>query len=483
MTRAAKVYAFPDTNILIQYQEFTQIDWRKVVNANQVCLVISSVNLRELDRFKFDPRSQRRQKRSRSLIRKIIDMVPTAAPMEHPIDGRPGVTIMVVAKAPGTESHPGLQSDVDDDNLLATILDFGAGLPDTNEPELVFISSDGLANYKAKSQGIKVVTLDDRYLLAPEPDELTSRVKELENRLSRLDSKRPEPVISIPGAASDGRLIVDQRRRNEELRSILQGASPNLERLVESVRLAYQASPRQSTRVSDPYGIALTAPRYDLRVWVEVRSRIHSYLALQGIDCPQYLLDPVDVYADSPPLPWVAVDPKGLDADWYTIVMELADACRADAGSRFLAISNNSHLPIELALGNEGDEGLRGIQVEVACDDNSLSKQLPDFDTPRSPREEAAPIFASLLPEDRPPGYRAVDKLTTQLELLRPKETVPMPMGYLLVPTEPTTAKLRVEIRADNLAEPIEQVFAFVFDEGKVDAEGMALQYQRVYGS
>jgi len=45
-------YCFIDTNVLIHGKTFDELDWPEIVGASEVCLVLATVVLKELDKHK-----------------------------------------------------------------------------------------------------------------------------------------------------------------------------------------------------------------------------------------------------------------------------------------------------------------------------------------------------------------------------------------------------------------------------------------------
>jgi hypothetical protein len=63
--------AFLDTNTLIHFTTFNEMDWTRHLGIDAVCLVIAPSVFRVLDKFKSDASSRKRSTRIRTLISKL----------------------------------------------------------------------------------------------------------------------------------------------------------------------------------------------------------------------------------------------------------------------------------------------------------------------------------------------------------------------------------------------------------------------------
>ncbi len=50
---------FIDTNILLHYQSFDEIDWLKILNIDKLEIRLSSIVIQELDKHKYNPSSSK----------------------------------------------------------------------------------------------------------------------------------------------------------------------------------------------------------------------------------------------------------------------------------------------------------------------------------------------------------------------------------------------------------------------------------------
>src|SRR6266536_851128 len=168
-------YCFLDTNILIQFQTFNEVNWLKVLNAKQVCLVLAPVVIHELDIHKSDYSNARRQKRARMLLPKITKLIEEEPIGDELPQVRRNVTLMVLPNEPLIDwraEH--LDPMVNDDRLIASILEFSRQHPSEN---VLLLSDDSGPRFKAKSHNI----------LAKDPQcELTEKLAVYTNRMTKL---------------------------------------------------------------------------------------------------------------------------------------------------------------------------------------------------------------------------------------------------------------------------------------------------------
>lgn len=179
-------YCFIDTNVFIQYQSFTEIDWVKELEADRVVLVVCSTVLGELDDKKAPTSDNRRtRQRARDAVSKLLNID------EKNQKVRPNVDLLLITKEPRIDwESEGLSSDVKDDRIIATIL-----CERENMKNLVIVTFDSAMRFKAKAKDIRCHTISDEYLLAPtkSPEE-----KELEE-LRKLVARIPKLSLKLAG--------------------------------------------------------------------------------------------------------------------------------------------------------------------------------------------------------------------------------------------------------------------------------------------
>lgn len=183
------IYCFLDTNILLEFQTFNEVDWSKVLGAKQVCLVLAPIVFRELDKHKTDYNNARRQKRARMLLPKLTQLIE--AETDELPQVRRNVTLLALPNEPSIDwAGEHLDPNVNDDRLLASILDFSRQHP---SEKVFLLSDDSGPRLKAKSHNVQALapTGLNRLPEAPSPEEVENRklkqeIQELTNRLPKL---------------------------------------------------------------------------------------------------------------------------------------------------------------------------------------------------------------------------------------------------------------------------------------------------------
>ncbi len=184
-------YCFLDTNILIQFQTFNEVNWLKVLNAKQVCLVLAPVVIHELDIHKSDYSNARRQKRARMLLPKITKLIEEEPIGDELPQVRRNVTLMVLPNEPLIDwraEH--LDPMVNDDRLIASILEFSRQHPSEN---VLLLSDDSGPRFKAKSHNI--LAKDPpceliRHIEPPSSEEI--EIRELKEKLAVFTNRMPK---------------------------------------------------------------------------------------------------------------------------------------------------------------------------------------------------------------------------------------------------------------------------------------------------
>src|SRR5690348_12548009 len=74
---AFPTYCFLDTNTFLHFQMFDTVDWPQVLGAQDVCLMLTTTVMEELDRHKGDAKNPGRQKRAKEILSRLNNILPT----------------------------------------------------------------------------------------------------------------------------------------------------------------------------------------------------------------------------------------------------------------------------------------------------------------------------------------------------------------------------------------------------------------------
>ncbi len=186
------LYCFFDTNILLHFTTFDEVNWLKFLNVPQVYLMLTRSVLRELDKFKDDGTVAWRRSRAHMLLSKIDGLLPQSATgVPVPIrDGVDTVFLLDIPREPNAEwirKHT-LDPEVSDDRILACVLQFQEQYPDRH---IRFLSNDMSFRRNAIDNGIDTMKPDGKELVQLEqrsPEE--KRIRELERELQDYKNSR-----------------------------------------------------------------------------------------------------------------------------------------------------------------------------------------------------------------------------------------------------------------------------------------------------
>jgi len=68
-----ETFGFADTNLLLHYQLFTEVDWHKQLGGADVTLVLAPVVVSEVDDHKWSG-ARREKARAKSVIKKVLSL-------------------------------------------------------------------------------------------------------------------------------------------------------------------------------------------------------------------------------------------------------------------------------------------------------------------------------------------------------------------------------------------------------------------------
>jgi|GEM_PF-2403654 len=179
-----KSYLFLDTDILIHYRTFDEIDWPAELGLDKVVLVITSTVLSELDRHKNSHKRISMRKRAGTIIKKLNSYTDTE-------DVRHNVSILFLTGEPMIDwVEYGLDPTINDDRILASLFVFDK--PDVNNVYLV--TSDLGFQLKAKSAAVNWKELSELLRMDIKTEEEVELAR-LRREVGELKSRIPKLVI------------------------------------------------------------------------------------------------------------------------------------------------------------------------------------------------------------------------------------------------------------------------------------------------
>ncbi len=200
--KKATAYVFLDTNLHLHFKDFDQIDWPSVLLYKKVCLVFAPINFDELEKFKYDRDSERRQKRSRAITKKIDEIMFSVAPgKDASIPGRSDVSMQFLTDSPNISLYSGLQAYSNDDHLVASILKFIDDNPTIDRDDVILVSEDSGILNKARVRNITICRIDEKFRLPDEPTTDKQKIAKLERELAEI--KKKEPMLDLAFVKDD----------------------------------------------------------------------------------------------------------------------------------------------------------------------------------------------------------------------------------------------------------------------------------------
>lgn len=191
----AMTYAFIDTNVLLHYTFFKDVDWAKEIGVPEVVLVFAPVVLAEIDRHQFAG-SRREKKRAQAVVKALDELELGSAPVAL----RDGAWALTLAYEPDSETYARwqLNHEVQDDRLLAALLAFreGAG---AGHRVLVLTADTGLRRAKAPARQVETFKPADRLRSPDEPDEVEKDLASTRRELAAIKSAMPDMTVTFGG--------------------------------------------------------------------------------------------------------------------------------------------------------------------------------------------------------------------------------------------------------------------------------------------
>jgi hypothetical protein len=181
-----ETFAFVDTNLLLHYQLFTEVDWHKQLDVPEVTIVFAPAIVSEVDDHKWSG-ARREKARAKSVIKKMLSVGLSSTPVRL----RPGVRAMTLDEEPSDAflAQHRLQVRSNDDRLLASFLKFRDEHP---QARVLILSADGGLSTKARSRKIELVVPDDSLELPDEADDTERELEKIRRELAEARSVTPD---------------------------------------------------------------------------------------------------------------------------------------------------------------------------------------------------------------------------------------------------------------------------------------------------
>ena len=460
----SKLYAFLDTNIFLEYEEFSQLNWPKLLDAEAVCLVVAPMVRREIEGYRTDPRSPRRQKRARSLSGKLRDLVLSVDDgFEADVTGHPHVSLLELSQSPVLDRYPYLQPHVQDDHIIASLLDFRAAHPDR---AVMLVAGDTGLVLKARSRGIPYRYLENEYRLPDEPNPDHKRIRDLERKIELLEQTHPNLKVNLKGAT-------------EGVLTLPLVAQPHALERFERVRLLKALDALEEYRCRKEKGqgefsavmlgfierMRNWAPtEVDSMLLAELKSGLRAF-GIEGFD--KRVLEPTDVWLEPNLVSFVPGNTHritGPGADWYRAVLELRENLR-EAHRRVHNVRRNAQYKrLTISVENIGTVTANELEITVTTPDGEFNL-LSSLDVWYLHDPNAYPYMVTdiygreLFKEWRKHDFSPELELRARAEAVRPGDSFEDDLGYIRVPDPDEKVELRIRIVGRNLPQSLEVEF------------------------
>lgn len=177
------VFAFLDTNIFLHFQLFTEIAWDKILHAKFVTLVIPPIITKELDKHKYNHRSERVKERAIKVTKRFAELLHSNGEV------RPNVRIQFERVQPQSEFKKyNLSKESQDDHLIASIIRF----QNESGNKAILVTNDITLKIKAHQLEIEILELEEKYQNKNEENPDKKKIKDLEKELLELKVKIPK---------------------------------------------------------------------------------------------------------------------------------------------------------------------------------------------------------------------------------------------------------------------------------------------------
>lgn len=238
-----------DTNIFHEFKPITEISWLKELDATEVCLVVTSVVVKELDKHKGGNNSRLRKKAKKWTA--FLEGLDVTTDNEI----RQNVTLRFDLSEPkqSTFEENNLSADVADDRLLAKAIEF-ANLSEENN--VAIVSDDSAVRLKARGHNLCVPKLSEDARSKYEPDPVMQELNRLRIENTRLQNTQPKLQLGFQD--SKGKLVAYLHARNSFSLTLI--SEVELDGIIQSKRDALKYVREEQSIDRDRYsGFAILA--------------------------------------------------------------------------------------------------------------------------------------------------------------------------------------------------------------------------------
>lgn len=181
-----ELFLILDTNTLVHYRPFNEIDWCKTFSAKRVRLLIPLIVLDELDRIKNEHKHLHIRRRAQTIADQLDDYID-----EKTAQVRRFVEIDFLEEADETDKD-NTNLDYNDDKIIKCV----RNLQNRAKGKVILVTHDSGLTRRAKMRGLKTGKLPSDYKIEF-VDESDKKYKELEQKHRKLEKAAPNLSIAF----------------------------------------------------------------------------------------------------------------------------------------------------------------------------------------------------------------------------------------------------------------------------------------------
>lgn len=237
------LYCFIDTNTLLHYQLFTEINWIEILSCNKVIIIICYPVIKELDKEKYKTEDIKIKKRSTKVISKISKLIQKGDNIEI----SKNIFLKILTESGKIDwDINNLDKNDKDDQILGFFIYF-------DKENKIIVSSDLGLQLKARAKGITCISLPNKYLIAESKTNTEKEIIKLKDKIVSLESHLPNLKLDIDCEKTEKNINIFSIKRINNLSD-----SENLSNIDKlRIDLEYKKTPSNSSPLEMLAGINL----------------------------------------------------------------------------------------------------------------------------------------------------------------------------------------------------------------------------------
>ncbi len=182
---------FLDTNILIHFKPFHQINWHEIVTKKNLDLALSTVTIKELDELKYKAPSKIRE-RSQKVLSQIKQLLGND--FYTNINKNTGLLYIPDSHNVAVLGEFNLNQESRDDCFLAIVIAFQR---EHHTKNIILVTADTGVLLKAKALGVEAIELPSKFALPIVKDEYETKMQKLKEENEKLKNKLPKLFLTF----------------------------------------------------------------------------------------------------------------------------------------------------------------------------------------------------------------------------------------------------------------------------------------------